>query len=58
MPIMAYGLIYNMLLLAAGAGLLLLAMYGWALEPSVAPESDFEPDPPAGGSSLEVAARG
>jgi hypothetical protein len=33
-------------------------MYGWALEPSTAPESDFEPDPPAGGMALEAVARG
>ena len=26
--------------------MLVLAMYGWALEPSVAPDSDYDPVPP------------
>jgi cytochrome c oxidase subunit I len=55
LPVMGYGIIYNTLLLFAGAAILVVAMYGWAMEPSVADDSDYEPDPPSGGTSMEVA---
>jgi len=58
LPVIAYGLIYNYLLGFAGAAILVLGIYGWALEPSVADDSDFESEPPAGGAELEVAAHG
>jgi cytochrome c oxidase subunit I len=58
LPIMAYGLIYNLVLMIVGAGILVLAMYGWALEPSTAPETDFDQQPPSGGSQLEVVSHG
>jgi hypothetical protein len=45
---MAYGIIYSIVLTVIGGAILLLAAYGWALEPSTAPESDY--DPPEGGS--------
>jgi cytochrome c oxidase subunit 1 len=48
LPIMAYGIIYSIVLTVIGGAILLLAAYGWALEPSTAPESDY--DPPEGGS--------
>ena len=47
LPIIAYGVIYNLLLSVAGLAVLLLAIFGWCLEPSVADDSDY--DPPAGG---------
>ena len=36
LPVMAYGVIYNTLLIAAGAAIVLLAMFGWGLEPHTA----------------------
>ncbi len=45
LPIIAYGVIYNRLIGVVGAAILLLAAFGWALEPSVAPSSDFDPVP-------------
>jgi len=58
LPILAYGLIYNLVLMVVGAAILILAMYGWALEPSTAPDTDFDQTPPSGGSQLEVASHG
>jgi cytochrome c oxidase subunit 1 len=58
LPIIAYGLIYNFFLLAAGAAIAILGIAGWALEPSTAPESDYEPPADGGGNALEVAVSG
>ena len=49
LPVAAYGLIFSRLLAVFAALVLVLAMFGWALEPSVADDSDF--DPPADPSS-------
>jgi cytochrome c oxidase subunit 1 len=51
LPIIAYGVIFNLLLSVAGTGILLLAIFGWCLEPSVADDSDY--DPPTGGDSTK-----
>ncbi|MCB0982049.1 MAG: cytochrome c oxidase subunit I [Ilumatobacteraceae bacterium] len=51
LPIIAYGVIYNLILSFVGAAIVLLAGFGWALEPSVAEDSDY--DPPAGGDSTK-----
>ncbi len=48
LPLIAYGVIYNRLIGVVGVGILILAMFGWAMEPSVAEDSDFDPAPPAG----------
>jgi cytochrome c oxidase subunit 1 len=57
LPVIAYGVIFNLLLSVVGAAILILAMFGWALEPSVADDSDY--DPPAGGEpSKELATLG
>jgi len=56
--VVCIGLIYSLVVVAVGLGLVLASLYGWAHEPSTAPDSDFEPEPPAGGMELEVAARG
>ena len=56
LPIMAYGVIYHTLLIVVGAALLIGSVFGWALEPSTAPESDF--DPPSDGGETEQGARG
>jgi cytochrome c oxidase subunit 1 len=56
LPIMAYGVIYHPLILVAGAAIVVLAMFGWALEPSVAEETDYEPPSGTdGGSTKELA---
>ena len=55
LPIMAYGVIYNILLIAAGALLALISLYGWGMEPHTAPDDDY--DPPAG-TELELATHG
>ena len=39
----AYGVIYHVLLSVIGVAVLVLAAFGWALEPSVAHESDDDP---------------
>ena len=59
LPIMAYGVIYNILLIVAGAAVVLLAMFGWGLEPHTAGAADYDPPPPdGGGKELEVADHG
>jgi cytochrome c oxidase subunit 1 len=58
MPIIAYGVIFNLLLSVAGAGIVLLAMFGWALEPSVADDSDYDPPADGGESTKELATLG
>ena len=56
MLIIAYGVIYSTLLLAAGAAVAILALFGWALEPPTADESEFEPPSSDGGEpSKELA---
>ncbi|MCU1366911.1 MAG: putative cytochrome c oxidase subunit I/subunit, partial [Ilumatobacteraceae bacterium] len=51
LPIVAYGVIFNRLLAVFGAAVLLFAIFGWSLEPSVADASDY--DPPADGDNGE-----
>jgi cytochrome c oxidase subunit 1 len=58
LPIMAYGIIYQTLLIPIGGAIALLGLFGWALEPSTAIESDFDPPPPDGTASTEVAVSG
>ncbi len=56
LPIIGYGVIYTPLLIAAGAAIAILALFGWALEPPTAPESDFDPSSSDGGQpSKELA---
>ena len=54
--IICYGVIYSTLLLAAGAAIAVLALFGWALEPPTADDAEFEPPSPDGGQpSKELA---
>jgi cytochrome c oxidase subunit 1 len=54
LPIIAYGIIFSKVLAVAGGAILLLGMFAWSLEPSVADDSDY--DPPQGGEpSKELA---
>ena len=57
LPIIAYGVIFNTLLAVFGAFLLIFAMFGWALEPSVADDSDYDP-PSESGTTKELATLG
>ena len=47
LPIMAYGIIFSRVLTVIGGAILLMGIYAWSLEPSVADDSDY--DPPAQG---------
>jgi len=58
LPIMAYGIIFSRVLAVVGGVILLLAAFGWALEPSVADESDYDPPSPEGGATKELATLG
>jgi cytochrome c oxidase subunit 1 len=55
MMVIAYGVIYSTLLLAAGAAVAILALFGWALEPPTADDSEFEPPSDGGQPSKELA---
>jgi len=57
LPIIGYGVIYSRILIVIGAALVLLAAFGWALEPSYADDSDREP-PLDGGTMKELATSG
>jgi cytochrome c oxidase subunit 1 len=58
LPIIAYGVIYSLLMAVVGVVILLLGMFGWALEPSVAEESDYDPPADDDGPSKELATVG
>jgi cytochrome c oxidase subunit 1 len=49
LPIMAYGIIFTRVLIVIGGVIVLLSMFAWALEPSVAAEEDFVVPPDDGG---------
>ncbi|MEY2580937.1 MAG: cytochrome c oxidase subunit [Ilumatobacteraceae bacterium] len=55
LPIMAYGIIFSLVLTVVGGAILLLGMFAWALEPSVADESDYDPPPQGGEPTKELA---
>jgi cytochrome c oxidase subunit I len=55
LPVTAYGVIYNKILIAVGAAMVVLSMFGWALEPSMADDSDLEPPAPSDGPTKELA---
>jgi hypothetical protein len=57
LPIIGYGVIFDRLLIAIGGAIALLAMFAWALEPSVADEGDYDP-PTDGGATKELATIG
>ena len=42
LPVITFGLIYSYLIAVVGGVIVLFAAYGWSLESSTAPESDFE----------------
>jgi len=58
LPVMAYGVIYNLLLVPVGAAIALASMFGWSLEPHTASPADYDPPTPQGGAELEVSTNG
>ncbi len=58
LPVMGFGVIYNIVLIPVGAAIVLMAMFGWSLEPHTASEADYDPPTPDGGTELEVANHG
>jgi cytochrome c oxidase subunit 1 len=58
LPVMALGVIYNVVLIAIGGLIALLAIFGWGMEPHTASDADYDPPTPEGGAELEVATRG
>ncbi len=58
MPILAFGVIYNIWMIVVGGAITVLALFGWGLEPHTASDTDFDPPEPEGGAELEVAAHG
>ncbi|MFT3851724.1 MAG: cytochrome c oxidase subunit I [Ilumatobacteraceae bacterium] len=49
LPLVGYGIIFSRWLAVIGAAIVLLGLFGWALEPSVADDADFDPNDPHGG---------
>ncbi len=51
--VITFGMIFSHLIAAIGGVTLLFASFGWALEPSTAPESDFESNSSTPGTALD-----
>jgi cytochrome c oxidase subunit 1 len=51
--VITFGMIFSYLIAAIGGVTLLFASFGWALEPSTAPESDFESNSSTPGTALD-----
>ena len=51
--VITFGMIFSYLIAAIGGVTLLFASFGWALEPSTAPESDFESNSSTPGTVLD-----
>ncbi len=56
LPIIAYGVIFNLVLVEVGAMILLIGVFGWGLEPHTAPDHDY--DPPNDSVELDTISRG
>ncbi len=55
LPIMAYGIIYSKVLTVIGGAILLMGIYAWSLEPSVADDGDYDPPAQGGEATKELA---
>jgi hypothetical protein len=53
LPFVGFGIVYNHLISIVAAVFTVLGLFGWAMEPSVADDSDY--DPPADEPSKELA---
>jgi len=58
LPIIAYGIIFSRILAVFGGVIVLLGSFGWALEPSVAPDEDYDPPADGGEASKELVTLG
>jgi cytochrome c oxidase subunit 1 len=58
LPVMAYGVIYSTFLIIIGGAIALGSMFGWALEPSVADDDDYDPPAADDGPTKELATLG
>jgi len=58
LPVIGYGIIFNRLLAVVGGAIVMLAMFGWSLEPSVADDSDYDPPADDGQATKELATLG
>ena len=57
-PVIAYGVIFNLMISVVGAAILVLALFGWVLEPSVADDTDYDPPAEGNGPTKELASIG
>jgi cytochrome c oxidase subunit 1 len=55
LPIIAYGVIFERILIGVGAFIVMFAMFAWSLEPSVADDTDYDPPSGDGGPTKELA---
>ncbi len=58
LPVTAYGVIFSIPIAVFGGVIILFSAFGWALEPSTAKDTDFDPPASDNGSSKEVIAVG
>src|SRR5215204_573248 len=54
LPIIGVGIVFEKVIAVVGAVILVLGLYGWALEPSVAPDSEYDASPPDPESGSEL----
>jgi len=54
LPVITFGMIFSYLIAVFGAVIVLFAAFGWALEPSTAPASDFETNNSAPSTALDT----
>jgi cytochrome c oxidase subunit 1 len=57
-PVIAYGVIFNLMISVVGAGIMVIALFGWVLEPSVADDTDYDPPVEGSGPTKELASIG
>jgi cytochrome c oxidase subunit I len=58
LPFIGFGIIYNHLIAVVAGALLVLTVFGWAMEPSVADDSDYDPPTDDAGPGTDVATIG
>ncbi len=56
LPIIGFGVIYSHILIAVGVLVTILGLFGWSMEPSVAPKDDYEPPAPSDDAIKELTA--
>jgi cytochrome c oxidase subunit 1 len=56
LPIIGFGVIYSHILMVVGGAIAIMAIFGWSMEPSVAPKDDYEPPAPTDSNLKELTA--